>query len=129
MLPGHVDQPLIVQKVVDLYETYGKSVKIPRSGWWAFWEAPGWLWIFKEREHYHVQWATGKTTHFSPCKSYGVDICFKTGKRHSVYKLTGAWHSALSMWPIYGESSADCVYNYIVDLVEKTHDVRMEKAA
>lgn len=128
------EKPEIIQKIEQLREQYGSTVKIPspEPTWWQrfnAWIDPlyalrlgnGYLWIEDHDSdgYYNVQWATGRTTHSGYKSSFAVDFDKKTGKRYTGHYLTGAWRTAVTMWAVRDEASADDYYRKIVALINK----------
>lgn len=124
-----MSKPEIIQKIERLLELHGETVPITgakaTSSWWQRLLGainpirPGYLWIDVAKHSINVQWATGRTTHNGYQTTFSIDFDKATGKRYTRHGLTGAWKSALSMWPVRDESSADAYYDRIVALIEQ----------
>lgn len=110
-----------------LHQNYGRSV--PTSFWttfcWGFFSflsAHNWLWVEDSGTYWTVYIASGKTTHcalFGPC--YGIDVDKTTGALYAKDGLTGAWKTALSMWPIRNKEKAETTYKYLASKIEKAY--------
>ncbi len=119
-LPPHV-------QVAQLYRACGGSVRVSR--WAPF---AGWLSITDEDRSWHVMWTTGRTTHLCTRPALAVDIDKATGGLSSLRGVTGAWKSAISMWPVFDVHEAARVHARVCDLIRRahaTHAKRIEAAS
>jgi len=111
------------QKISKLVERFGKSVQIFERkrvlGLVLVTLSRGWLWIENANDHWSVTLANGKTTH-QPLggPALGADFRKDNGEcKVGPLDLTGAWKSALSMWPIRNEEEAARVFSLIASRV------------
>lgn len=118
------------QKISKLVEQLGDSVQIFERkrvlGFIPLTISRGWLWLEDAGDHWSVTLANGKTTH-QPLggPALGADFRKDSGERKvGPLDLTGAWKSALSMWPIKNEEEAARVFTLIshrIDLALRFH--------
>ena len=123
------EKPEIIAKIEQLYAEHGETVQIPsapsKAPWWRkLFGAinpvrPGYLWIEEKDDHWNVQWATGRTTHNGYVPTISVDFDKATGERWKRYGLSGAWQSALSMWPVRKEEEANIIYHRMVSHINR----------
>ena len=118
------------EKISRLMERFGRSVQIFERkhvlGFIPITLSRGWLWIEDANDHWSVTLANGKTTH-QPLDgpALGADFRKDNGERKiGPFDLTGAWKSAISMWPIRNEKEAARVFGLItsrIDLAYRYH--------
>ena len=115
----------IVEKIKWLKEQHGESVEIG-SSFYLF--SKGWLNIDENDDAYHVMYTSAKDTH-NPLSgpALGVDFTKATGDRYKRYGLSGAWRSALSMWPVRDEVEAHQVYMQVRRYIKSAYDYNMNK--
>lgn len=90
----------ITDKLQALRDHKGAHVEIGRS---FFLGSKGWLSIDDKDTHFAVMYTSDKDTH-GPLSgpAYMLEINKQTGARQETAGLSGAWKSALSMWPVRG---------------------------
>ena len=112
-------------KIAELRKRFGDSIQVFR---WRkiFGLIPiklflGWLWIEERDDYWSLSLASGKSSnnHFWSGPVYGADFRKDNGNRKiGPLGLTGAWKSALSMWPILEERKASQVFALISSRVD-----------
>lgn len=101
-----------------IFARHGKTA--PVTNWWRFWRPYQYLWIERRGPVWTVFAASGRSGHFAVYGSaLAVDFDDATGKRVRRYGMTGAWRSALSMWPVRSERDAARAEALVVDLVHE----------
>lgn len=123
------------QKIGKLVEKFGKSVQIFERkrvlGFIPLTLSRGWLWIEDTHDHWSVILANGKMTH-QPLDghAFGADFRKDNGERKvGPLDLTGAWKTAVSMWPIRNEEEAVRVFNLISSRVDLAFCFHCEASA
>lgn len=111
-----------IEKIQTLFKQYGESVQI---GKFLGIISKGWLSITEKECCYSVLYTSEKDAHY-PLKSGGpaleIDFNKVTGERHRSLGFTGAWKTALSMWPVYNEQEANEVYDTVKSYVDKAYN-------
>ena len=118
------------QKIIELMKLFGRSVRIFERkrvlGLFSVTLSRGWLWIDDAGDHWSVTFANGETVHqpfWGP--ALGADFRKNDGERKiGPLDLTGAWKTAISMWPIRKEEEAVRVFSLVasrVDLAYRYH--------
>ncbi|MBI4435015.1 hypothetical protein HY635_04380 [Candidatus Uhrbacteria bacterium] len=120
------------EKLAALEQRFGKHVEVfetVRICWIIpFTRSRGWLSIKGEEAHWAVLWTSDRDTH-SPLlgSAIGVDIRKDDGTRYRPAGLTGAWRSAISLWPARDEGEADQIerrMRHLIELAYRWHVVR-----
>lgn len=113
------------QTISELQKKHGDSIPIRKStkhffGLVTKTTTETWLWISDEGSHWNVTAASSKSHHNARSgPAYAVDIDKINGSLRAEHGLTGAWKTALSIWPIRNKDEADNAFKYIVALIEK----------
>ena len=124
------------EKILKLVELRGTSVPVYRQVKF-FWFIPlrfliGYLWISDERTHWGVTIANGETSHNRAfgARAYGADFRKEDGERRiGPPGITGAWQTAITMWPVRSEEKAIEVFNYVAGLVDQAHAFHCRQVA
>ena len=105
------------QKIQTLFNAHGETVQIgKRFGLFS----RGWLWIEDNGDSWHIDVANGRTSHDPLGGSvYGIDVRKDTGERLKKPGLTGAWESAISMWPVRDEGRAEGIYRHVATRIDR----------
>lgn len=116
----------IALKISMLAEQYGKQVEVLQRkkilGLFPSTLHIGWLWIEDKGTYWYVTFASGKDCHNTlNGPAIGADFLKESGERRvGPLGLSGAWESALSMWPIKEEAKAISVFTRISSLIDVT---------
>jgi len=108
-----------------------RGESFPVTRWKKFlWLIPyrsrgGWISIEvkDDKDVFFVMWTDSKDSHLPHISgsAYAVDIRRDTGELNNRFGQTGAWKSAISMWPIYDDNRAEAerifgVMKYRIDV-------------
>lgn len=115
-------QPETIRQIQALVEQEGPLFRVPKKSWLNIFEYRPWISVDRKPDCYSVMLASGRTTH-QPLHgpAYMVDFDLDTGELRSNFGLTGAWKSAISMWPIRDRTQAEQVYQRAVALLERCY--------
>ncbi len=87
----------------------------------------GWLHIEDEGNRYNVFYTSSKDTHNRGTgPAYMVDFEKKTGDLYARYGLTGAWKTALSLWPVDDPEEAREIFQTVAGMVDEAYNHRKQ---
>jgi len=121
------------EKLAALAERFEDPVEVlerVRLLWFIpFTRCRGWFSIEDNGDHWAVLWTSHRDTH-DPLfhgSAIAADVRKDTGERHQRAGLSGAWRTALSLWPVRNENDAERIFRHVqhlVDLAYRWHIVR-----
>ncbi len=117
-----------VDKITKLFEKFGKVVQIQYRkkflglipytyrGWWMSFE--------DKDDHWFVFLTNGRDSH---CRMFGAsaigaDFSKKDNVLYSRLNMSGAWKSAISMWPVQDEQESIEIFEEIKFYIDKTYE-------
>lgn len=115
------------EKIRSLVQQYGNKIRV-RRGFRLFGRRINlwtrcWLRVEESPDHWGVFRASGRDTHFPI--PYGpviaADFRKDTGALHTAHGLTGAYMTALSLWPVRDETKARIIYIEICALIDSAY--------
>lgn len=108
--------------IEDLYNTCGNQAEIAKK-FWLFSIGKGWLHLTDEGDYWFVLYTSDKDTHhILNGPALGADFEKTTGERKiRCSGLTGAWESAINMWPVKDEEKAEQIFNIVRRYVHQAH--------
>jgi hypothetical protein len=109
-----------VDKIQALLDNKGTSVEIGRS---FFSGSKGWLAIEDKGDYFSIMYTSDKDTH-SPLAGPALmlDLDKETGTRRQAAGLSGAWRSALSMWPVRDAGEIESVQKKMTALIDAAYE-------
>lgn len=123
------------EKLAALHQRFGKLVEVCERKQ-ILWCLPltlhsGWVSIEDKEDHWAVLWTSDRDTH-DPLfhgPAIGIDVRKDTGERHRIAGagLSGAWRTAVTLWPVRDDGEAEEVFRRVqrlVDLAYSYHIVR-----
>lgn len=96
----------------------------------VIWRAnQGWLHIEDKQDYYSIMWTTDKETHSRAfgTRAHMIDLDKATGKLHQKYGFSGAWESAISMWPVKEEEDIKRVFNIMKARIDIAYEWQKNK--
>ena len=112
-----------------LVKYVGNHIKVRRKvpGLWRIfgkWSSNGWLSLDDKGDYWAVLWTSNRHVHNPLAGSaFGVDVNKADGLRvRGSLDLTGAWKSAISMWPIRNEEDAKVVYVKLLAMINESYE-------
>lgn len=88
--------------------------------WWRWSTVERWLWIDDDGADWFVTVASGPRSHDALSgPAYGCYVDKGTGELSASRGWTGAWRTALSMWPIRDEADARLAYGVVAAAVAR----------
>lgn len=120
----NVHSPLSTIEKLKTLARLGKHHEIGPD--WFFW-TKGWLAITNEDNCYSVHYTSGKDIHQPLCgPSYIADFEKDTGRPYERNGLTGAWKTALSLWPVNDQAEAREIFQTVAGMVDDAYDHRKQ---
>ena len=118
----------LVSIIDELRKKHGDTVEVRKKLPWYLLGIEindGWLYIDDKDDHFNVGWSTSSTSHDLMARPfYSVDVSKETSLMRQVYGLTGAWKTALSLWPVHDKDEAQEIFQMIERLLRRCHGDR-----
>jgi hypothetical protein len=116
------NQDNISKRIEALFSKHGESVEIGRTlGIFS----KGWLSISDRGDFWDILYTSSKDTHsYQPLygPALGADFLKASGERKiGPRDLTGAWKTALSLWPVRDEREAVAVFETVKGYIERAY--------
>lgn len=123
-------------QISELFGACGEFAEIRSPETWSWMSlsnvrhSQGWLSIEDLEDHWHVMWTSHKDTHdWHGTKQHavGIDVDKKSGLLRTVGKagepfyLSGAWKSAISMWPVREPEAAQEILDAMSARIAAAH--------
>ena len=130
MILGELDIDTI-SAIHHLLDKYGTVLEIKKILPWYLLSIKvndGWLVIDDNDGHYFITWSTYPQSHNVLARPlYGVNICKETGALRSKHGLTGAWKTAISIWPISDKKEAQEVFSMMLRLINRCYTASLKE--
>lgn len=118
----------VAQKIEAIIKHHGDSAPITKPStflWGLFsWLRPnkGWLWLEDHNDYWSIYLASDKHYHNGVGSAYVVDVSKSTGLLKNDIRSTGAYKSAVSLWPVRDPDEAHAIYINILNKIDIVYD-------
>jgi hypothetical protein len=111
-------------------ETLAKLGESHEIGKEFFFFSKGWIAIEDEDDSYFVHYTSDKDSHNRAFGATSYAASFEKGTgdlKPGPGDLTGAWKTAISLWPVRDPAEAASVHKLMRDLVHEAYDNRVKR--
>lgn len=117
-----------IQKIRAIIKHHGDAAPItkPSTFLWGLFSwlqsNKGWLWLDDHSDYWSIYLTSDKRYHVSFGPVYIVDIDKSTGLLKNDMGSTGAYKTAISVWPIRDPDEAHAIYLNILNKIDTVYD-------
>lgn len=115
-----VEERNISYLISDIYQRCGESARVGR---FLCFFSLGWLNIEDGGDYWSVMWTSNKDYHSILAGRPAIVAEFRksTGDRNTFFGLSGAYKSAISMWPVRDKEEADRIFTEVTRHIKNAH--------